>query len=171
MSVNLNSQQNNTKIGVRVYLGSDHAGFEMKRELISFLKENGFDLYDCGPKEYVHDDDYPDYVSIVARCITDEPGAMGIVLGWSGQGEAVAANRFSGIRAVVFNGQYAPADGRELPDEIKISREHNDANILSLGARFLNFDESRSAVTEWLATSFSNDERHMRRLNKIDQIK
>jgi len=163
MSVNLNSQQNNTKIGVRVYLGSDHAGFEMKRELISFLKENGFDLYDCGPKEYVHDDDYPDYVSIVARCITDEPGAMGIVLGWSGQGEAVAANRFSGIRCAVFYGG---------PKHIlTLSREHNDANILSLGAHFITTQEAKEAVLLWLNTGFSGEERHIRRIGKIDNFK
>jgi len=95
---------------------------------------------------------------------------IGIVIGGSGQGEAIMANRFSRVRAVVFNGQYKPADGRKIPDEIKISREHNDANILSLGARFLDFDEALKAVLLWLNTPFSKEERHARRIAKIEQF-
>jgi ribose 5-phosphate isomerase B len=91
-------------------------------------------------------------------------------LGGSGQGEAMVANRFKGIRAVVFNGQYAPKDNRELPNEIKISREHNDSNVLSLGARFLNEEEATQALKLWLDTEFLNEERHVRRIKKIDEM-
>jgi len=103
--------------------------------------------------------------------VSDSPEeAKGIIIGGSGQGEAIAANRFHGVRAVVFNGQYEPKDGREVPHEIEISRLHNDANILSLGARFLNDDEAKEAVRLWLTTPFSGDERHVRRLRKIEEI-
>lgn len=155
---------------MKIFIGGDHAGFELKKELIEFLKSEGYDVTDFGAHELKPDDDYPDFVIPVAKAVTADPLSRGIVIGGSGQGEAICANRFSGVRAVVFNGQYKPPDGREVPDEIKISREHNDANILSLGARFLNFNETKSAVSEWLRTPFSNDDRHIRRLSKIDQI-
>jgi ribose 5-phosphate isomerase B len=95
---------------------------------------------------------------------------MAIVLGGSGQGEAIVANRFPHVRAVVFNGQYvSPDENRDIPNEIVLSREHNDANILSLGARFLSEEEAKNAVRLWLATPFSHDERHIRRIAKIEQ--
>jgi ribose 5-phosphate isomerase B len=144
-----------------IYIGSDHAGFEMKRGLISFLKEKGFDVYDCGPQQYIHDDDYPDYISVVARCVSDEPEAMGIVLGWSGQGEAMVANRFSNVRCAVFYGG--------TKHILTLSREHNDANILSLGAHFITTQEAKQAVELWLNTKFSGEERHKRRIQKIEK--
>src|SRR3989338_8849168 len=149
---------------MKLFVGGDHAGFELKKELIEFLKSEGHDVTDFGAFEMKPEDDYPNFVIPVAKAVSGNPLSRGIILGGSGQGEAICANRFSGIRALVFNGQYAPTDGRELPDEIKISREHNDANILSLGARFLNFDEAKEAVSEWLAMPFSGEERHVRRL-------
>jgi ribose 5-phosphate isomerase B len=109
-------------------------------------------------------------LSAGAKAVSGNPMSRGIVIGGSGQGEAICANRFPRIRAVVFNGQYKPEDGREVPDEIVVSRQHNNANILSLGARFLNFEEAKDAVELWLRTPFSEDERHVRRLNKIDNI-
>lgn len=148
---------------MKIFIGSDHAGFEMKRELIPFLKERGFEVYDCGPSAYVHDDDYPDYISIVARCVVDEPEAMGIILGWSGQGEAIVANRFSGIRCAVFYGG--------TKHVLTLTREHNDANILSLGAHFITTQEAKQAVELWLHTKFTNEERHVRRISKIDNLK
>lgn len=147
---------------MKIYIGSDHAGFEMKRVLISHLVEGDFEVYDCGPKEYVHDDDYPDYISIVAKCVAHEDDSMGIVLGWSGQGEAIVANRFPGVRCAVFYGG---------PKHIlTLTREHNDANILSLGAHFITTQEATQAVDMWLHTKFSNDERHIRRIKKIENL-
>ncbi len=145
-----------------LYIGSDHAGFELKRELIPFLSKQGFEIFDCGPHEYVHEDDYPDYVSVVAREVSQNPEAKGIVIGWSGQGEAMVANKFPGIRCAVFYGG--------TKHILTLSREHNDANILSLGAHFLTTQEAKSAVELWLNTNFSNDERHMRRIAKIEEI-
>jgi len=153
-----------------IAIASDHAGFELKQVLVPFLKELGHDVEDFGAHELVPDDDYPDYISKVAEAVSNEPESVkGIVLGGSGQGEAIVANRFKNVRAVVFNGQYEPKDEREVPNEIEISREHNDANILSLGARFLSDDEAKEAVEKWLNTTFSVDERHVRRIKKIEQ--
>lgn len=156
---------------MKLFIGGDHAGFKIKKDLIDLLKSEGHDVTDFGAHELNPSDDYPDFVIPVAKAVASNPLSKGIIIGGSGQGEAICANRFSGVRAIVFNGQYRPGDGREIPDEIKLSREHNDANILSLGARFLSAEEVKRAVTEWLETPFSNDERHIRRLAKIDEIK
>lgn len=158
--------QNITKI----YLASDHAGFEMKEHLQDFLSKQHYEVVDHGNFEYDEDDDYPEFVAAVAQAVAIDHESRGIILGGSGQGEAIMANRFPGIRAVVFNGQYEPQDGREVPNEIVISREHNDSNILSLGARFLNNEEAEEAVTLWLETAFSGEERHRRRNEEIDSM-
>jgi ribose 5-phosphate isomerase B len=163
---------------MRIIIGADHAGFELKEALVPFIEQLGYDVQDVGASEYDEDDDYPDYIAPVAEAISrqyqdgdhidDSRRAMGIVIGGSGQGEAIVANRFPNVRAVVFNGQYDPRDGRETPNEIVTSRQHNDANILSLGARFLSVDEAREAVELWLETAFSGEERHARRIEKIE---
>ncbi len=154
-------QKNNTKVGVRVYIGSDHAGFEMKRELASFLLENGQEVIDCGPATYVHEDDYPDYVSIVAEKISNDAEARGIVIGRNGQGEAIVCNRFPRVRCAVFYG-----GSKHM---ITLSREHDDANIISLGSSFLTTQEAKEAVLLFLHTKFSGDERHIRRIKKIEK--
>lgn len=162
----------------RIHIGADHAGFEMKEELKSFLEANEYEVIDHGAFEYDEDDDYPDFIFPVAESVSIDPESMGIVIGGSGQGEAICANRVKGIRAAVFNGQYNPAENfdnalendREIPNEIVLSRQHNDANILSLGARFLNMREAKDAVELWLETEFSGDERHLRRLQKIERM-
>jgi len=153
---------------MKIYIASDHAGFALKSELVPFLWERDFDVVDCGPEKYEHDDDYPDYVSLVADRIARENDAgknlqtAGIVVGWSGQGEAIAANRFPNVRAAVFYGG---------PKHVlTLSRQHNDANILSLGAHFLTSDDAKKAVLLWLGTEFSGEERHIRRLKKIEKI-
>lgn len=146
---------------MKVYIASDHAGFEMKRELIPFLSANGFDVTDFGPTTYVHEDDYPDYVSKVAEVVSKQLLTQGIVIGGSGEGEAMVANRFKNIRAVVYYG-----GSKHI---LTLSREHNDANVLSLGARFMTTQEAKEAVLLWLRTSFSNDERHIRRIKKIEK--
>ncbi len=152
----------------KIYIGADHAGFELKKELSDFLTEQGHEVEDKGAFELDPKDDYPDFIIPVAQAVVDDSGSKGVVIGGSGQGEAIAANRIKGVRAVVFNGQYEPHDGRDIPDEIILSREHNDANVLSLGARFLSIDDAKRATNKWLVTEFSADERHVRRLQKID---
>lgn len=156
----------------KIFIASDHAGFELKNELMPFLRDLGYEVKDFGAFEFNAEDDYTDFVAPLAKEVSASKGEQkGIILGGSGQGEAMVANRFPHVRAVVFNGQYAPADRRHIPHEIITSREHNDANVLSLGARFLSEKDAKEAVEVWLATPFSNDERHVRRLKKLDEIK
>ena len=146
---------------MKIYIGSDHAGFEMKKDLISYLLQNNHEIIDCGPKEYVHDDDYPDYVSIVADHISKEKNVIGIVIGRNGQGEAIVSNRFQNVRCAVFYG-----GSKHI---ITLSREHDDANMISLGSDFLTKDEAKRAVDLFLHVKFSGDERHVRRIKKIEQ--
>lgn len=146
---------------MKIYLGADHAGFELKEKLAYLLKELGHEVEDKGPAEYDPNDDYPDYIAPVARAVSDDPSARGIVLGGSGQGEAMVANRFNGVRASVWYG-----GGTEV---LKVSREHNDANMLAIGTRFAGEEETLHAVKIWLETPFSGEERHRRRIAKIDQ--
>ena len=143
----------------KIYIASDHAGFELKERLLSFLTERGYEVSDLGPPTYDKNDDYPDTIGVLVRAVADAPGAFGIAIGGSGQGEAMVANRTPGIRAAVFYG------GNK--DIVKLSREHNDANILSLGARFLSPEEAQEAVLLWLDTPFSGEERHVRRIAKL----
>lgn len=145
---------------MKIYIGSDHAGFELKGKLIPFLKGLGYEIEDKGPFEYNKDDDYPDFIKLVAEAVSKEPESRGLVIGKSGQGEAMCANRVRGVRAAVFYG-----GNREL---IKLSREHNDANILSLAAGFTSESEALEVVKLWLETPFSADERHIRRIQKLD---
>lgn len=156
-----------------VYLASDHAGYEMKTMLHSFIAETlGYTVEDCGAFAYDPYDDYPTFVQNAARKVSEEPQSRrAIVLGGSGQGEAIAANRFKGVRAVVYygtgGGTQRDQDGAEL-GMIASTRLHNDSNVLSLGARFITDDEAREVVGEWLKTAFSEDERHIRRIQMLD---
>lgn len=143
-----------------IYLASDHAGYELKEALAPFLRERGFNVEDCGPYTLELEDDYPDYILPMAAKVAQNKGSFGIAVGWSGQGEAMVANRQKGVRAAVY---YSNNE-----DIIKLSRQHNDANVLSLGAGFLSFDAARNAVALWLSTPFSAEERHIRRINKLD---
>lgn len=155
---------------MRILITSDHAGFELRKALYEYLKGEGYDITDSGPYENNLEDDYPDFIAPVAVEVSNNPSTTkAIIIGGSGQGEAIMANRFPHVRAVVFNGQYAP-HGREIPDEIYYSRLHNDANILSLGARFISTEEAKAAVKKWLETPFSNEERHKRRIQKIEEL-
>jgi len=153
-----------------IHIGADHAGFELKEEVKLFLEKKGYEIVDHGAYEYDEEDDYPEFCGAVAREVAIDPEVKGIVIGGSGQGEAIACNRFAGVRAVVFNGQYEPHDGREVPQEIITSRLHNDSNILSLGARFLNEEEALEAIELWLETDFSEEERHIRRIEQLDRL-
>ena len=155
-----------------ILIASDHAGFELKQELLPFLRDLSYEVKDFGPYEFAAEDDYPDFIVPLAREISESGGMKtGIVIGGSGQGEAIVANRFRHVRAMVFNGQYQSDDKKEIrpaPLEVKTAREHNDANVLSLGARFISEADAKEAVKIFLTTPFSEDERHIRRLKKID---
>ena len=161
------------KLGVishkpKVYIGTDHAGFVMKNKLIPFIKSLGYEVVDCGA--YIEDpkDDDPNFVSAVARAVALNPEHnIGIILGGSGQGEAIVANRFPNVRAIVFYGK--PGIFSKL-DVIRLGREHNDSNVLSLGARFLSLGSAKKAVKEWLGIPFSNAVRHVRRIKETEMI-
>ena len=141
-----------------IVLATDHAGFELKEHVKRFLIKKGYDIKDFGALEYDGLDDYPDFILPAAKYISEHK-LIGIIFGGSGQGEAMAANRINGIRAAVFyNG----------PDEIvELSRLHNNANILSIGARFVNNQEVEKVIELWLSTDFEEG-RHKKRINKLD---
>ena len=141
-----------------IVLATDHAGFELKEHVKRFLTEKGYDIKDFGALEYDGLDDYPDFILPAAKYISEHK-LIGIIFGGSGQGEAMAANRIKGIRAAVFyNG----------PNEIvELSRLHNNANILSIGARFVSNQEVEKVIELWLSTDFEEG-RHEKRINKLD---
>lgn len=144
-----------------IYFASDHAGYTLKNALVAYVRDElGYAVEDCGAMTEDSEDDYPDFVSVASQKVSASPeSSRAIILGGSGQGEAMVANRIPRVRATVYYG--GPKD------IITLSREHNDANILSLGARFISEDEAKDAVRTWLSTSFSGDERHVRRLAKF----
>jgi len=144
----------------KIFLGADHAGFYLKEEVKKYLQDSGADIEDEGTHSFSPDDDYPDFIIPVAKKVAEAPeNNKGIIFGASGQGEAIAANKIKGVRAAVFYG-----GSMEI---VKLSRTHNNANILSLGARFLTKDETITAIKLWLKTDFSNAVRHIRRIKKI----
>ena len=139
---------------MRVYLGSDHAGFTLKARLIARMTELGHEPVDCGPTELRDSDDYPPYCLLVATLVVADSGSLGIVIGGSGNGEAIAANKVHGVRcALAFSVETA-----------QLGREHNDANVLSLGARMYDEDTAVSFAEAFIATPFSGAERHVRRI-------
>jgi ribose 5-phosphate isomerase B len=144
-----------------IYFATDHAGFALKNALLAYVRDElGYTVEDCGAHEENPEDDYPDFISKAAQAVSGDPhNSRAIILGGSGQGEAMCANRFSYVRATVYYGGN--------PEIITLSREHNDANILSLGARFLSEGEAKEVVQKWLTTDFSKEERHVRRLAKL----
>lgn len=145
-----------------IYLGSDHAGFALKEYIKDYVQSLGHEVKDVGASTFVKEDDYPDYIFPVAKAISQNKDSLGIIFGASGQGEAIAANSVQHVRAAVYYGGSL--------DIIKLSKEHNNANILSLGAKFVSKRKAKTAVKLWLDTEFSNDERHVRRLKKEDEL-
>jgi ribose 5-phosphate isomerase B len=162
---------------MKVYFAADHAGFDLKNALLNFVRgELGHDVEDCGSFEKDPNDDYPEIIASACRMMVRDIGdgleCRGIILGASGQGEAMAANRFNAIRAAVY---YGPAghqtdQGGMSLDMLASIRGHNDSNVLSLGARFITEEDAKSAVKAWLNTPFTGDERHVRRIGKLDTI-
>ena len=146
---------------MKIYLATDHAGFDLKESLKKYLIDKGLEVEDCGAYEMDPADDYPDFIIPAAKKVAENSDSLGIILGGSGQGEAMAANRIKGVRAAVFY------DG---PTEIiELSKIHNNANILSLGARFITLKKARKVVDLWLEKSFEGG-RHQCRIDKLDTI-
>jgi ribose 5-phosphate isomerase B len=139
---------------MHVYLGSDHAGYELKNHLVDWLAAAGHEAVDCGPHIYDAQDDYPPFCLRAAERTAADPGSLGIVIGGSGNGEAIAANKVKGVRAVLVWSEETAALGRE----------HNNANVISVGARMHTADEATRFVEVFLGTPYSGDERHTRRI-------
>ena len=160
---------------MKVFLTSDHAGFPLKNALVTHLETLGHTAVDLGPSELNPEDDYPDFVKPLAARVAGEPNTRGIVVGGSGQGEAMCANRTKSIRAAVFYGPMRVTEALEIEggnsedgyDAVRLSRRHNDANVLCLGARFISAREADEAVRIFLETPFSESPRHARRINKF----
>ena len=142
---------------MKIHIGSDHAGLEFKAKIIDHLKKNGHDVTDHGPIEYDAQDDYPIFCIPAAIAVAKDPNSFGIVLGGSGNGEQIAANKVNGVRAaLVWSIETA-----------KLAREHNNANVISIGGRLHDEAFCLQLVDTFLATPFSGDERHIRRINQI----
>jgi ribose 5-phosphate isomerase B len=163
---------------MNIVLSTDHAGVELLKKIETFLTGQGHACVNVGPITIDPHDDYPDYIIPAAQAVGTGTYERGIIMGGSGQGEAMAANRIQGVRCAVYYGPAkaagaVDADGAAATDEyeiLRLSRQHNDANILSLAARFLTWEDIEKAVTIWLDTPFSDAERHARRIAKLDKI-
>ena len=145
---------------MKIYLATDHAGFELKEKIKEYLIQKGLEVEDCGAYVFDKDDDYPDFISKAAQKVTLDPDSIGIVFGKSGAGEAIVANKIKGIRAVVgFN-----------KESVILAREHNNANIFSIGTAFAAEKEANELVLLFINTPFSGEEKHIRRIEKITKI-
>lgn len=145
---------------MKLYLGTDHAGFELKEKIKTFLLEKNYNVEDCGAFEFNKIDDYPDFISKTAIKTTQNPNSFGIIFGKSGAGECMVANKIKGVRAFLAINE----------ENVKLAREDNDANIISFGSRITNLDEIKKLVIIFLETKFTNEERHLRRINKIKTL-
>ncbi len=144
---------------MKIHLATDHTGVAHKEALKAFLVGEGIEVVDHGAMIVDEGDDYPDYMLPCAQAVALDQDSMGIIFGGSGQGEAMCANRVSGVRCAVFYGG--------TTDILTLSREHNAANMLSIGARFVGVEEMIECVSLWLAIPFSNEKRHIRRISKF----
>ena len=141
-----------------IYIGADHRGFQLKEILKKFLKDQGYEVVDVGNEVYEKDDDYPDFAVLVGQVVSQDPSTRrGILICGSGVGVDVVANKFKGIRSALVNN----------PDQAYLSRNDDDANVLSLAAEFLDEETAKKILSTWLQTPFSNEENHKRRLEKI----
>ena len=146
---------------MKIYIGSDHAGYELKEKLKAYMQTLNIEFVDKGAFNLNKEDDYPDFIVPVAEAVVKDAESLGIVIGGSGEGEQISANKIDGIRAIEFYG-----GNLEI---VKLGREHNNANILSLGARFITEDDAKNAILLFMNTPFTNDERHVRRIEKINE--
>lgn len=148
---------------MKILLATDHAGFELKNKILTFLKGEGFEVEDMGARVYDKEDDYPKFmVPTAMRIVSDSENTRAIIFGKSGNGEAMISNRFPGVRAAVYHGKNL--------EIVRLAREHNDANILSIAAGFVDEEEAKEAVKVFIATQFSGDPRHIRRNEMLDNI-
>jgi ribose 5-phosphate isomerase B len=148
---------------MKILLATDHAGFELKNKIFAYLKSENFDVEDMGAHVFDKEDDYPKImVPTAMRVVSDPENTKAIIFGKSGNGEAMVSNRFPGIRAAVYHGKNL--------EIVRLSREHNDANILSVAAGFVDEEEAKEAVKIFIATAFSGDPRHVRRNEMLDNI-
>jgi ribose 5-phosphate isomerase B len=145
---------------MRIHIGSDHAGLELKNELLAHLVNSGHDVTDHGPYEYDALDDYPDFCIPAAQAVAKDPTSLGVVIGGSGNGEQISANKVKGIRAVLA----------WSIETAKLGKEHNNANVVSIGGRMHSIDQCKEIIDAFIATPFSNDERHIRRINKMSKF-
>ena len=160
---------------MKIYIAADHAGFALKNALTEHIRTLGYEVEDMGALSLDKDDDYPDFMMPLAKRVADEVSARGIIVGGSGQGEAMCANRVTGVRAAVFYGPMRVTAALDIEgghsedgyDAVRLPRRHNDANVLSIGARFVSGDEADEAVRIFLETPFSGSARHARRLAKF----
>jgi ribose 5-phosphate isomerase B len=162
---------------MKIALSTDHAGFELLKQLESLLTQQGHQCVNYGPQSFDAEDDYPDFIFPAANAVASGECGRGIIMGGSGQGEAMTANRVKGVRCALYYGAVqatgaVDAKGGAAQDEyeiVRLSRQHNDANMLSLAARFLTQSDIENAVAIWLETPFSGIERHSRRIAKLDK--
>lgn len=160
---------------MKIYIASDHAGFAMKNALVEHIRTLGYDIEDMGAFVANPDDDYPDFMTPLASRVASEPDSRGVMVGGSGQGEAMCANRIPGVRAAVFYGPREVTVALDIEgghsedgfDAVRLPRRHNNANVLSIGARFVSGSEADEAVRIFLETPFSDSSRHARRLAKF----
>lgn len=145
---------------MKVFLATDHAGFDFKEKIKNYLQGNSYEVEDCGAHGYNKDDDYPDFISEAALKVSQNLGSFGIVLGKSGAGECIVANKIKGIRAFLGVSE----------ENTRLAREHNDANVLSLGSEIVDWELAKKLIELFLQTPFSNEERHARRIEKIKKI-
>ncbi|KND49787.1 MAG: ribose 5-phosphate isomerase B [Parcubacteria bacterium C7867-008] len=160
---------------MKIFLAADHAGFRLKGALIEQLTLHGHEVEDMGPYDLDPEDDYPEYVIPLAKAVAENPDSFGVICAGSGQGEAMCANRTPGVRAAVFYGKMPVtvaldsegAHSEDGFDAVRLPRKHNNANVLSIGSRFISPVDAEEAVSIFLSTEFSEDPRHARRIAKF----
>ena len=145
---------------MKIYLATDHAAFELKEFVKARLTEGGYEVEDCGAFQLDPNDDYPDLIKIGAQKVASDPGSFGIVFGKSGAGEAIVANKIKGVRAVLAVNE----------ENVRLAREHNNANVLSIGSILVGNEQAVELIRIFINTQFSNEERHIRRVEKIKEI-
>jgi len=145
---------------MKIYLAADHAGFEYKEQIKEYLIKEKYDVVDCGAYIFDTNDDYPDFISKVGKNVEENINSYGVIFGKSGAGECIVANKYKGVRAFLAISK----------KNVKLAREHNDANIISFGSEIISLQEAKNLIKLFLETPFSQDERHIRRINKIREL-